>query len=82
MDALSFMGTGISTNLTRRLLGVSFSPIPSDSQWRAHEELWKQEKEFHIFSEPEGMDAKASELHFLYELCLRGSSQESLLAYS
>ncbi len=57
------------------------SEFLSDSEWCAHEQLWKDEKDYHIFSGPEGTDAMAAELRFLYEWCLKGGSCEILLAY-
>ena len=57
------------------------SEFLSDSEWRAHEQLWKDEKEYRIFSGPEGTNAMAAKLRFLYEWCLKGGHRDQLLAY-
>ncbi len=68
-------------NIQQLYKNITRSEFFSDSKWRAHEQLWKDEKEYHIFSGPEGTDAMAAELWFLYEWCLKSGQRNQLLAY-
>ncbi len=48
-----------SSSYTNKIIRSEFL---SDSEWHAHEQLWTDEKEYHIFSGPEVIDAMAAEL--------------------